>query len=89
LNKLHLRIDTYIHGKHITVEQGRTEESKTHGAQKTQSRKASEGTGLSAWLEEAESEEVGARSGEAVSQFPAFGNQHSDWAVGSSDEADC
>jgi hypothetical protein len=43
-----------------------TKESKTHIAQESERGKAAEATGVRPWIEEAQSEEDGARRGEAV-----------------------
>ena len=51
---------------HKETEQGRTQESKTRGAQESKGGKAAEAPGVRARLEEAQSEEDGARPGEAV-----------------------
>jgi DNA helicase-2/ATP-dependent DNA helicase PcrA len=55
-----------IHGKHQEVEQRRSQESKARIAQENQSGKAQKAAGLRPWIEEAQSEEAGARPGEAV-----------------------
>jgi hypothetical protein len=61
-----LRRKNGIHGKYKEANQGRTQESKTHGAQESESRKAVKAAGVRPWIEEAQSEEDGARRGEAV-----------------------
>src|ERR1700686_2886502 len=63
------------HGKYKDAEQKRTQESKKNVAQESESRKAAEAAGIRPWLEEAQSEEDGARRGEAIngSAWPATG----------------
>jgi hypothetical protein len=54
------------HGKHKETKQGRTQKIETHRAQESEGGKAAEAAGICPWLEEAQSEEDGARRGEAV-----------------------
>jgi hypothetical protein len=55
-----------IHGKYNQTKQRRTQEEQANRPQESESGKAEEATRLCARIEEAESEETGARSGEAV-----------------------
>jgi hypothetical protein len=56
-------ISGQVNGKYQSTEQRRTQKGQTHGAQEAG---AQETTGLSTRQQEAKSEEVGERSGEAV-----------------------
>jgi hypothetical protein len=60
-----------INGQHEELEQRRTQESPARSAQENQSGEAQENAGLRARIEEAQSEEDGPRTSEAVEQLPA------------------
>src|SRR5260370_34624311 len=60
------RTNTRIHGKYDEVNQRRTQESQTRIPEETQSGKAAQAPRLRTWIEKAQSQETGPRTGEAV-----------------------
>lgn len=74
LNLRKLLIQESTHGKHKKAGQRRTQESKTRITQESENRKAAEAAGIRSRIEKAQSEEDGARRGEAVET--ALGTWH-------------
>jgi hypothetical protein len=66
ITKLQIKQSGRIHGKYKEANQGRTQEIKTHRPQESEGGKAAEAPGICSWLKEAQSEEDGARRGQAV-----------------------
>jgi hypothetical protein len=59
---------TGLHGKHNCTQQRRTQESETHRAEEAQNRVSIKAPRIRTRVEEAESQEDGARTGEALEQ---------------------